>query len=105
MVYIRLHFTKYLFDLQEMVSVNAECVSVSPTSLAAHAIVLWTLHRVWHQMGRFAMEEEPVNVAPVIVRIPSSKALHVKCVRLALGSVPSISKYQEKQVTASVHLS
>lgn len=75
--------------MEETVSANAECVSASPTSLAAHAIVLWTLHRVWHQMGRFAMEEEPANVAPVTVQIPNSKAPHVKCVKLALESVQS----------------
>lgn len=51
------------------------------------------------------MEEEPANVAPVIVQIPNSKALHVKCVRLVLVSVQSTSKYLENQVPASMHLS
>lgn len=96
---------KYLFNAQETVSANAECASVSPTSLAAHAIVLWILFHVWHLMARFAMEEEPANVAPVIVQIPNSKALHVKCVRLVSVSVQSTSKYLENQVLASMHLS
>lgn len=73
--------------MEETGSASAECASVSPTSLAAPAIVPWILHHVWHLMGRFAMEEEPVNVAPVTVQIPNSKAPPVKCVRLALVSV------------------
>lgn len=96
---------QYLFTAQETGSASAECVSVSPTSLAAPAIVPWILHRVWHRMGRFAMEEEPVNVAPVTVQIPNSKAPRVKCVRLALVSVQSTSMYLENQVPASVHWS
>lgn len=96
---------QYLFTAQETGSASAECASVSPTSLAAPAIVPWILHRVWHQMGRFAMEEEPVNVAPVTVQIPNSKAPRVKCVRLALVSVQSTSMYLENQVPASVHWS
>lgn len=86
-----------------MGSASAECVSVSPTSLAAPAIVPWILHHVWHLMGRFAMEEEPVNVAPATVQIPNSKAPRVKCVRLASVSVQSTSMYPENQVPASVH--
>lgn len=96
---------KYLFNAQETVSANAECASVSPTSLAARAIVLWILFHVRHLMGRFVMEEEPANVGPVIVQIPNSKAPHVKCVRLASVSVQSTSKYLEHQVQASMHLS
>jgi len=88
-----------------MVSANAECASVSPTSLAARAIVPWILFRVWHLTGRFAMEEEPANVGPVTVQIPNSKALHVRCVRLALVSVQSTSKYLEDQVLVSVYWS
>lgn len=87
-----------------MGSANAECASVSPTSLAARAIVLWILFHVWHLTGRFAMEEEPVNVEPVIVQIPNFKAPHVKCVRLALVSVQSTSEYLENQIPASVYL-
>lgn len=49
------------------------------------------------------MEEEPVNVAPVTVQIPNSKAPRVKCVRLALVSVQNTSTYPKKQVPASVH--
>lgn len=75
--------------MEETGSASAECASVSPTSLAAPAIVPWILHHVWHLMGRFAMEEEPVNVAPVTVQTPNSKAPHVKCVRLASVSVQS----------------
>lgn len=93
---------QYLSTAQEMGSASAECVSVSPTSLAAPAIVPWILHHVWHLMGRFAMEEEPVNVAPVTVQIPNSKAPHVKRVRLASVSVQSTSTYLENQVPASV---
>lgn len=87
-----------------MVSANAECVSVSPTSLAVLVIAPWILLHVWHLTGRFAMEEEPVNVELVIVQIPNSKAPHVKCVRLALVSVQSTSKYLENQILASIHL-
>lgn len=94
---------QYLFTAQEMGSASAECASVSPTSPAAPAIVPWILHRVWHLMGRFAMEEEPVNVAPVTVQIPNSKAPPVKCARLALVSVQNTSTYPENQVPASVH--
>lgn len=78
-------------------------MSVSPTSLAAPAIVPWIPHRVWRLMGRSAMEEEPVNVAPVTVQIPNSKAPRVKCVRLALVSVQNTSMYPENQVPATVH--
>lgn len=87
-----------------MVSANAEFVSVSPTSLAVLVIALWILLHVWHLTGRFAMEEEPVNAELVIVQIPNSKAPRVKCVRLALASVQSTSKYLENQILASIHL-
>lgn len=56
-------------------------------------------------MGRSAMEEEPVNVGPVTVQIQNSRAPHVKCVRLALVSVQSTSKYLENQIPVSVYLS
>lgn len=85
-----------------MGSASAECASVSPTSRAAPAIVPWILHRVWHRMGRSAMEEEPVNVAPVTVQIPNSKAPPVKCVRLASVSVQNTSMYPENQLSASM---
>ncbi|PKU33010.1 integrin beta-1 isoform x1 [Limosa lapponica baueri] len=75
--------------LIETGSANAECASVSPTSLAARAIARWILYRVWPPTGRSAMEEEPANAGPAIVQTPSSKAPHVKCVRLALVSVQS----------------
>lgn len=83
---------KYLFNPQEMASANAECVSVSPTSLAVLVIVLWIPLHAWQQTDRFAMEGELVNVVLVIVQIPNSKAPHVRCVRLALVSVQSTSK-------------
>lgn len=83
---------KYLFNAQEMVSANAECVSVSPTSPAVLAIVLWIPLHAWQGTDRYATEEELVNVALVIAQIPNSKAPHVRCVRLALVSVQSTSK-------------
>lgn len=83
---------KYLFNAQEMVSANAECASVSPTSLAVLVIVLWIPLPAWQQTNRFAMEGEPVNVVLAIVQIPNSKAPHVRCVRRALVSVQSTSK-------------
>ena len=72
-----------------MVSANAECVSVSPTSPAVLVIVLWIPLHAWQGTDRYATEEELVNVALVIVQIPNSKAPHVRCVRLALVSVQS----------------
>lgn len=75
--------------MEETGSASAECVSVSPTSLAARAIALWILYRVWRPTGRSATEEEPANAGPAIVQTPSSKAPHVKCVRPALVSVQS----------------
>lgn len=75
-----------------MASANVECASVTPTTLAVLATVLWIQPRVWLPMGKSAMEEELVNAEPVIAQIPNFKVPHVRCVRPVLVSVQSISK-------------
>lgn len=68
-------------------------VNAIPTTPAAPVTVLWILLHAWPQMDRSAMAGASVSVAPVSVQIRSFKGQLVRCVRPALVSVLSISKY------------
>lgn len=68
-------------------------VSATPTTLAVHVTVLWILVLAKPATDRSVMAGASANVVSVSVQIRSSKGKHVRCVRPALVSVLSISKY------------
>lgn len=76
-----------------MVFASVVYVNAIPTTLAAPVTVLWIQLHAWPPTDRSAMAGASVSVAPVSVRIRSSKGQPVRCVRPALVSVLSISKY------------
>lgn len=76
-----------------MVFASVVCVNAIPTTRAVHVTALWTRLHAWPQMDRSAMAGASVSAAPVNARIPSFKGQLVRCVRPALASVLSISKY------------
>lgn len=69
------------------------CANATPTTLAVRVTVLWTLLHAWPPMARSAMAGASVSVGPASAQIPSFRGQPVRCVRRALVSVLSISKY------------
>lgn len=76
-----------------MVFASVVCVNATPTTRAVHVTVLWTRLHAWPQMDRSVMAGASVSVARVSAQIPSFRGRLVRCVRPALASVLSISKY------------
>lgn len=69
------------------------CVNAILTTRAVHVTALWTQLHAWPQTDRSAMAGACVSAVPVNAQTPSFKAQLVRCVRPALVSVLSISKY------------